>query len=184
MINKLKNKYSIKENKEAQSIFSDKKLRSLPKDSLQKTLFSINEKIYKQEAFVKYLLNRRHKTVVSLYNQYLDEKVLEFYKENLINEEPEFAKTLKVYKEGILLFELMKKKVWDTSTDSTKLDNFYREKKLNYKKSLDSIKGTVINDFQKELETKWIADLRNKSKVSIKKGVLKKLKKSYAKKSN
>ena len=184
MIEKLKRKYTIKENKEAQNIFSHKKLRSLPKDSLQSTLFSINDKIYKQEAFVKYLLNRRHKSVTNLYKQYLDERVLEFYKENLVNEEPEFAKTLKEYKEGILLFELIKKKVWDTSSDSTKLLNYYKEKKLNYKKPLDSIKGIVINDFQKELEAKWIADLRKKSKVSIKKGTLKKLKKAYAKKSN
>ncbi len=182
MIQKLKRKYTIKENETAKSFFTNKQIRSFGKDSTQAMLFSINDKVYKQSDFVSYLKNRRHRSVAQLYSMFFDEKVLDFYKENLVNEEPKFAKTLKEYEEGLLLFELMQKKVWEKSTDSLSLANFYKLKKNNYKEPLDKIKGKVINDYQKDIENKWVADLRRKSVIEVDKRQFKKLKKAYAKK--
>lgn len=182
MLKKLRKTYKVEEIEKSKSIFKNKNIRGLKKDSLQSVLFRIEDKKFTQYDFVKYLLNRRHKTVDALYQMFLDEKVLEHYKENLINTEPEFARTLKEYEEGILLFELMKQKIWDKSSDSLSLSQFYESKKLlsTYSKPLDSIKGIVINDFQKDLEKKWIADLRNESVITIHKRRFNRLKKFYA----
>lgn len=182
MIKKLRKRYTIKENKAAQSIFNSKKIRTLPKDSLQEMLFSINDRKFLQADFVAYLINRRHKPIVDLYQMYIDQEVLNYYKDDLVNTEPEFARTLSEYEEGLLLFELMQRKVWNKSTDSLGLTQFYELQKAKYKKPLDSIKGLVINDYQKQLESDWVTDLRKKSKVIINKRRFKKLQKAYAKK--
>lgn len=184
MIDKLKRKYNIKENKAAKNIFSNKNLLGLPKDSLQEVLFYIDEKPFYQEDFVAYLKNRRHKSIEEIYEVYQDEKVLNHYKNKLVDEDPEFAKTLKEYEDGLLLFELMQRKVWKKSTDSLSLATYYEKNKANFNKPLDSIKGDVINAYQKEIDQEWVASLRKSSAISIRKKIVNKLKKYYAKKSN
>ena len=109
--------------------------------------------------------------------------MVEIDKDNLEKTEPEFAHLLKEYEDGLLLFELMQRKIWDkASKDTLGLQNFYKLRLNNYKnKPLDKIKGEVMNDFQNHLEKTWIEELRNKSAVEIRKKSLKKLQKHYAK---
>lgn len=182
MVRKLRKRYAINEFKDAKIILEDPNLRSISKDSLQSSIFSIEDKTYTQEDFVNYIMSRRHKSVSDLYNMFIDEKVLDYYKENLVNEEPEFAKVLREYQEGLLLFELMQKKVWQKSTDSTLLVDYYNDNKSNFQQPLDSIRGKVINEFQKDLESKWITSLKEKNEVWINNRVFRRLRKAYARK--
>ncbi|PWG05000.1 peptidylprolyl isomerase [Polaribacter aquimarinus] len=183
VINKLKSKYSILENEESKKILNRKNIRSLPVDSLQSTLFSINDKKIKQETFIKYIRNRRHKPVYVLFEEFKDNQIIEYYKENLIYTEPEYANTLKEYEDGLLLFELMQEKIWNKSSkDTIGLKNYYKKNLKNYNsKELKSVKGQVMNDYQNYLEKTWIADLRKKSKIKVNKRQLKKLIKFYKK---
>ena len=121
---------------------------------MQTTLFSINAKNIKQEDFIKYIRNRRHKSVYVLYDDFFDSEILEYYKEDLINTEPEYANTLTEYQDGLLLFELMQQKIWNKSSkDSLGLKKFYKDNITKYKsKELKSIKGEVMNDYQGFLE--------------------------------
>ena len=84
----------------------------------------------------------------------------------------------------MLLFELMQKKIWNKSSkDTIGLRQFFVENKKNYVvEDLSDIKGQVINDYQNFLEQNWIADLRKKNSIRIKKKQLKKLIKFYEKK--
>lgn len=183
LLKKLKASYTITEFDEAKSILDKKNMRGIPADSLQNTLFSIEDKNITQEAFVKYTMNRRHKPVFVLYKEFLNKEIVDYYKKDLVNIEPEYAATLKEYEEGLLLFELMQQKIWDKSSkDTLGLQNYFDKNKSNYKEQvLDSIKGQVINDYQNHLEKKWIADLRKKHEIEIKKRQLKKLIKYYRK---
>ena len=183
VINKLKSQYSIVENEDAKKILNIQKIRSIPVDSLQSTLFSINDKKIKQETFVKYIRNRRHKPVFVLYNEFKDSQIVEYYKENLIYTEPDYAYTLKEYEDGLLLFELMQQKIWSKSSkDSIGLNSFYQKNLKKYNsKELKEVKGEVMNDYQNYLEKTWIADLRKKSKIKVSKRQLKKLIKFYKK---
>ncbi|WP_439127453.1 peptidylprolyl isomerase [Polaribacter sp.] len=184
VINKLKKTYKIVENESAKKILDKKNIRAIPKDSLQETLFSINNKKIKQEAFIDYIRNRRHKPVFTLFDMFKNQEILTYYKKNLVNTEPEYAYTLKEYEDGLLLFELMQEKIWNKSSkDTLGLKNYFEKNKANYNsKKLEDNKGEIMNDYQNYLEEKWIADLRKNSRIKIRKRELKKLIKHYNKK--
>ena len=184
VVNKLKEEYTITEFEEAKKILDRKNLRAIPKDSLQSTIFSINSKNITQEEFIKYIRNRRHLPVFKLFEMFKEEQIISYYKENLIHTEPEYAYTLKEYEDGLLLFELMQNKIWTKSSkDTLGLKNYFKSNAANYKANdLNEVKGQVINDYQNFLEKNWIAELRKKSKVKVKKSQLKKLIKFYGKK--
>ena len=184
VLNRLKKEYNIVENETAKTILKRQDIREIPYDSLQETLFTINAKKIKQVDFVKYIRNRRHIDVTTLFEMFKEMEILSYFKENLVNTEPEYAYVLGEYKDGILLFELMQEKIWNKSSkDSIGLKNYFDNNIAKYKsKELNTIKGEVTNDYQTYLEEKWIADLREKSKVKINKKALKKLIKFYQKK--
>lgn len=181
VVNKLKKEYSITEFKEAKKILDRKNLRSIPKDSLQKTIISINDKKITQENFVNYIRNRRHLAVFKLFEMFKEDQIIKYYKENLIHTEPEYAYTLKEYEDGLLLFELMQEKIWTKSTkDSLGLKKYFKSNSKNYKTDdLKAIKGQVINDYQNFLEKNWISELRKNSEIKVEKKQLKKLIKFY-----
>ncbi len=144
---------------------------------MQNTILSINNKQITQEEFVNYTRNRRHKPIFVLFEMFKDKEILAYYKENLVNTEPEYAYTLKEYEDGLLLFELMQQKIWmKSSKDSLGLKSYFNKNKAKYNsQELKSVKGEVMNDYQNYLEEKWIADLREKNKIKVHKKQLKKL---------
>ena len=81
----------------------------------------------------------------------------------------EFAATYNEFKEGLLLFDLLEKKVWEKSKDSFGLANYFNAfKEKKYKGlALEDIKGTVISDYQNYLENIWVDSLREKYQVKI-----------------
>ena len=69
-----------------------------------------------------------------IYKDFVQQKALEFEEANLENKYPEFKALMREYEEGILLFEITKREVWDkASKDTIGLQNFYMENKDNYK---------------------------------------------------
>ena len=183
VIDKLKKKYTISEDKKAKEIFDYKNVRTIAKDSLQAILLTINGKEIKQELFIDYIKNRKNIPVFQLFEDFKDKEILAFYKENLEKTEPEFAYILKEYKDGLLLFELMQQKIWNKSSkDTLGLKNYYTTNSSKYNKEYDKIKGEVMNDYQTYLEKNWILDLRNKNAIEVNKKQLKKLINSYNKK--
>lgn len=183
VVDKLKKKYTITENELAKEIFNNKKIRTISKDSLQSVILSINDRELKQLTFVEYIKNRKNTPVYELFNEFKDNEILAYYKENLEKTEPEFAYTLQEYKDGLLLFELMQDQIWNKSSkDTLGLKNHYLENIIKYNnKEFKKVKGEVMNDYQNALEKHWITDLRNKSAIKVNKKQLKKLIKYYKK---
>ena len=181
VINKLKKQYSIIENEESKVILNRKDIRTISKDSLQNNIISINDSNIKQETFVEYLKNRRNKPIYVLFEMFKNQEILAYYKNNLVNTEPEYANVLKEYEDGLLLFELMQQKIWNKSSkDTLGLKTYFSNNKEKYgTKELKNIKGDVKNDYQNFLEEDWIADLRKKSSIKVNKRQLKKLIKFY-----
>ena len=144
----------------------------------------INQKNIKQSDFIKFIRNRRHKSIAILFEMFKDQEILTYFKENLIHTEPDFAYTLKEYKDGLLLFELMQQKIWKKSSkDTLGLKNYFEKNVNSYSsKELKDVKGEVMNDYQMFLEKEWIDDLKKKSKIKVNKKQLKKLIKFYNKK--
>ena len=179
--NKLKAKYNIQVNQPATAIFKDDKLREKSSEELTQNLLIINDKTYTQADFVDFIKNRRNKSIEDLFEDFKDQEVLNYYKDNLEKTEPDFAYTLQEYEDGLLLFELMQRKIWDKSSkDTLGLQSYFESNITNYKsKELKTIKGEVINDYQNFLEKQWVADLRRKSVIDVNKKELKKLTKYY-----
>ena len=184
IIDRLKNKYTITENEVAKAIFNRKDIRNIVKDSLKAIILTINDKSFTQEDFVNFIKRKNNVAVFQLFNDFKDQEILGYYKDNLEKVEPEFAYTIQEYRDGLLLFELMQQKIWNKSSkDTLGLKNFFDANLSKYKtKELKKIKGEVMNDYQSFLEKNWIADLKNKSSVSVNEKQLKKLIKFYKKK--
>ncbi|WP_445750111.1 peptidylprolyl isomerase [Polaribacter sp.] len=184
VIQKLRKKYSITENESAKSIFDNKNIRNISKDSLQSEILKINEQSISQEKFVNYIKNKKGKAVFELYEDFKNDEILNYYKENLEKSEPEFAATLQEYKDGLLLFELMQQTIWEKSTkDSLGLKTYFDKNISKYSSNdLAKVKGEVMNDYQNFLENNWIAELRKNVIIAIDNKQLKNLIKFYNKK--
>lgn len=119
-------------------------------------------------------------TFIEEYNGYcaellhpLDATVTPTDYQNLANE----------YRDGMLLFEISNRKVWEKSiTDIAGLETFFHANFDRYKIDADSsensleifpkVKSRVIMDYQKELEDKWIEEIRKKYEVVINRPML------------
>lgn len=287
-VNELKNSYKILHNQEAKAYFegvitNDFFARSweLPEDFVNdKTVFSINSKTFTYQDFGKHLINAQRiylgksmpfsAVVDKELESFFEKSILQFREDNLENENEEFANILKEYRDGLLLFDLMEKEIWNkASKDSTGLEAFYAQNKSKYQwdlrvdlimassadevmvekarammqdgdaeeeiknalnteekqniiftsgiytmldqklpadfevkegiskiyrhnealhvinvkailpagpKTLEEAKGTVINDYQAEIEANWIGDLQKRYKVDVNKKALKAIK--------
>ncbi len=177
MLKKLKRRYKIVVHEKAKKVFGDKNIRAAKIDALQQVLLTINDKEIQQFDFFDYIRNRRHKNISVLFLDFLDEEVLEYFKDNLVNTEPEFANRLREYREGLLIFELMQQKVWDKSSkDTLGLKSYFKNNLGKYDfSSLDTNKGTVMNDYQLFLESNMIVELKKKHKVKVNRRTLKRL---------
>jgi len=152
-------------------------------------LIKIHNKTYNFQDFATYLeknkrsINTKSKEdiVFSLYKDFINNNLLEIYKYNLEDENLDYKYILKEYKEGLLLFDLMKEKIWNVaSSDSINIKEFYQSNKSKYS-SFDDDKGEIISDYQDFLENNWITELRANNSVTIDKKVLKRIKKSLRK---
>jgi peptidyl-prolyl cis-trans isomerase SurA len=93
-------------------------------------------------SFVNYIFsqqksNNKTKPITSLvdvlFEKWLDEQIVQYYNDNLENEFPEFKNVVEEYRDGLLLFDLMEKEIWEKAkTDTIGLNKFYKENAKNY----------------------------------------------------
>lgn len=78
-----------------------------------------------------------------VFNDFISEKILDYYNNNLENEFPEFKYTTKEFKEGLLLFDLMETEIWQkVKNDTLGYTDFYKSN-LNKFHQNEAINGTV-----------------------------------------
>ena len=71
--------------------------------------------------------------VDNLLEKWMDEQIAQYYDDNLENEFPEFKNVVEEYRDGLLLFDLMEKEIWEKAkTDTIGLGNFHKENAENY----------------------------------------------------
>jgi len=183
VLNKLKKKYKIIINTAAKKVFETKNSSAKKRDSLHKTLITINKKKIEQLIFYDYIRHRKHKPVDVLFEEFIDQEVVTYFKENLNHTEPKFARTLQEYKEGLIVFDLMQNKVWDRSnTDKEGLQSYFNTHKTKYTfNELSKNKGLVMNDYQNYLEENLLKELKGKYKVKVRNKTLERVVKYYKK---
>jgi peptidyl-prolyl cis-trans isomerase SurA len=130
------------------------------------TLLSINSKKIDGKAFLDYIEKQQKaglkvkplsKLVDAFYANFLDEQLTAYYDENLETEFPDFANVMEEYRDGLLLFDLMEKEIWDRAkTDTIGLNAFYDEHKMEHtwKKRVDvTIASSTKQDIIKKAHT-------------------------------
>lgn len=181
---KLRKKYPIKLDKKVYSKAASAVTDSvyvnkwdLPKDMLPYNgkLFSIKEKNVSGSDFLNYVKVQQKsaskvkpvsKWVDNVYGKFVDDQLNTYYNENLEKEFPDFANVMEEYRDGLLLFDLMDKEIWEKSkTDTVGLTAFYNARKNNYmwKNRYDvviisSTKMDLIKKAQKLLKENVSAD--------------------------
>ena len=183
MLTKLKAKYNINIDAGAKKIFDDPQIRTKSRAALSETLVSIETKQIAQYHFYDYILNRKGTSISVLFENFLNQEVLNYFKENLRHTSPRFGSLLQEYEEGVLVFDFMQKKVWDiASNDAAGLQEYFESNSKNYNfKDLTKNKGKVMSDYQAYLEEDLDNTLKNKYSVEVQHKVLKKIIRFYKK---
>lgn len=145
---------------------------SLPEDTKQfdQTLITINkDKTLSAKSFLEYVASHQRSAAqlkpLSKYadaalENYSNEQLNIYYNEHLEEEFPEFGTVMEEYRDGLLLFDLMEKEIWEKAKiDSTGLEQFYNRNKSSYqwKERVDaeiysSTDKDVIKDTRKYLK--------------------------------
>ena len=111
----------------------------------------------KNEISKKVKMDERHKEVDRAFIEKIraeynlpadmsDEDVLQTENANLENKYPEFKNLVKEYHDGILLFDVSLKNVWDKAAqDTTGLEKYFKKHKKEYKWDAPRFKGFVVN---------------------------------------
>lgn len=104
------------------------------------TLLTINSKKIESKTFLDFVEKQQKsglktkplsKLTEELYTKFLDEQLTVYYDENLENDFADFAHVMEEYRDGLLLFDLMEKEIWDRAkTDTIGLNKFYDEHKM------------------------------------------------------
>ncbi len=124
-------------------------------------LFTIKGKPYTVADFLTYVQqNQRARPgaeprfiAQQLYDQYVDQSLTEFEKNNLENKYEDYRMLVKEYRDGILLFQLMDEKVWSKAIEDTVgLQKYFTENQSKYQWE-DRAQGTVISAASPELLT-------------------------------
>jgi len=107
----------------------------------KKPLFKLGKKTLTQADFAAYIAkNHKKQDGISpeaygykLLNEFVNEQCILYEDSRLEKKYPEFASLMKEYHDGILLFDLMDKKVWSFAVkDTTGLKDFYQNNRSDY----------------------------------------------------
>jgi peptidyl-prolyl cis-trans isomerase SurA len=163
VIARLKSEYSYIENPKALAAFykvvTDSILNAKWKveeaAKLRKKLFTLNGVEYTQQAFATYLAKNQKKEkaepiesyVNRKYKSFVDETVLAYEDTQLERKYEDFRLIVNEYRDGILLFDLTQRKVWDKAVkDTTGLEAFFETVRSNY--IWDERKEAIIVTFK------------------------------------
>ena len=178
LTDKLRKKYTISTNKKtyaaveksfANSFYEGLWTAQSVKTPLNENLLSINSEKTSGRDFLTFI-QENQKTALEIkplsnmvsvmYEQFTDQELNKYYNANLEKECPEFANVMNEYRDGLLLFDLMEKEIWEKSkTDSLGLQAFYDKNKQKYQWNkrydvlvVSSTKADYIKKAQKMLK--------------------------------
>ncbi|MDP5000620.1 MAG: peptidylprolyl isomerase [Flavobacterium sp.] len=97
----------------------------------------INAKLFLDFIAAKQKSNIKTKPIVrlvdELFEKFTEEQLIAYYNENLENEYPEFKNVMDEYRDGLLLFDLMEKEIWNRAkNDTIGLHNYFANNIKNY----------------------------------------------------
>lgn len=75
-----------------------------------------------------------------------NDEVMQYYADNIINDTPEYANLLNEYRDGMMLFEISNRRVWDAaSKDTLGLQSYFDNNRSKYIWDTPRFKGIILN---------------------------------------
>ncbi len=117
-------------------------------------LFSISSENYSVNDFFQYvIINQNINKVMSpgiymmdLLNKYIEKSLIDYEKEHLAQKNYNYRMLVREYKEGILLFDLMEREVWNKAVqDTVGLEKYFRNNRGNYMWEDDRLNVLIIS---------------------------------------
>jgi len=176
--NKIKTKYGYQEGTSYLPYFNEYVTDSVMSKNWKYTpvpenensvLFTIGDRAIKYDDFGKYIstkqkLSKRYKDKLRLFDEFYDQfkniSIEDYFKFKLEEENKEYASTIREYRNGLLIYDVMSKNIWVAAkTDSIGFQNYYEATKNNYKWKqrvdvdiVSATKESVANDVKKLLQ--------------------------------
>lgn len=181
---KIKRDYGFQENAEikektlmlADSSIQKGKWKLQNSSSLEKEkLFTLDGKNYFVKDFLSYARTNQkpnsqvpQKYLESLYNNYTETMLMTALEQKIIEKSPEYKWLLKEYYEGILLFDIMEKEVWNkASIDSVGQLAFFNSNKRKYQ-AAERVDATIYTSTTKEHLQQLKAHIETGDSMAIK----------------
>lgn len=151
MVEELSERYKINRNPNTEAYFNIAIKPSyfagqfvLPADfKSDELVVSVNDSLFTYNDFANHLKGkqrsymRKKGAIKDLINKelqlFIESSILKYKEDNLENENPAFADVLQEYRDGLLLFDLMEKEIWNkASKDTSGLKAYYKEHSSKY----------------------------------------------------
>lgn len=120
-------------------------LTSVNAQNLSGDLFTLNGKTYPVQGFIKWVKDHPGSVEKQL-KEYAQASILNYEDSRLEKKYPEFGNLVQEYRDGILLFDISNRKVWEkASKDDEGLAEFFKQNKANYKWDSPRFRGIVVH---------------------------------------
>lgn len=152
-VDKLKDEYNVTVNPELISGFltmaDEEQIRAKASD-IEKPFLTIGTTVYSVSDYINYLntvsdgypLNRKLEALV---DNYVSKSIMDYESAKLDEKYPAFRNLMQEYKDGVLLFEISNRRVWDKAGKDTEgLEQFFQKNKKKYKLAEPHFKGYVV----------------------------------------
>ncbi len=108
-----------------------------------KIMFTIGNAEYRYSDFARYIENRQHSLrsykkveifLTYVYDEFETKMLKDYFMQQLENENEDYAAILGEYRDGLLIFDVMNKNIWEKAkNDSVGLQKYYDQNKDTYK---------------------------------------------------
>ena len=178
LISKLKVEYNYNFNGEKMAQIKELAQKTYLDSTFQKTIASDNETLftlagnnYKVSDYAEYyaenkleLESKIENTIMRSVDEYIDYVVIAYENSQLENKYPDFRNLYNEYRDGMLLFEISNREVWDkASKDEKGLKKYFKKNRRQYSWSEPHFKGVVVqckNDSIAKLAETMLKDLK------------------------
>lgn len=107
------------------------------------------------------------KVVDQLYTKFIHNQLMSYYNDNLEKENQEFANVMDEYRDGLLLFDLMEKEIWNKAkTDTLGLKAFYEKNIAQYQWN-PRVEANVFSSTQKDAIDQALKLLKKKKSIDF-----------------
>ncbi|MBW2961715.1 peptidylprolyl isomerase [Mesonia aestuariivivens] len=146
-------------------------------DIPQKNLITLGEEGETYKDFAEYITANQKKAsslkttpqaLAVLYEEFKNDFLKEYHSNHLENIDEDYAHVIEEYRNGLLLFDLMEKKIWNAAKkDTTALQQYYNKHKNEFVTPA-SFKGIIASSSSKKMMKKLKRELKKESFEKVK----------------